>query len=282
MLIIEKLTFRYSRRKPPVLDDFSMEIGSGSVVGLLGPNGAGKSTLLYLIAGALTPGSGQVLFKGKSTRKRQPSVISDIFIVPEEFSLPAVTISEFVILNGGFYPRFSAEDLSRQPETFDIDPTQNLGSMSMGQKKKAYMCFALACNTSLLLMDEPTNGLDIPAKSTFRRFIASNMNEERTIVISTHQVRDIDKILDHVIIIDNKQVLFDRSVSDITANLRFVTTNDPAMLTASLFTQPNVGGANIILPNDTETETDINLESLFGLALSNPHLLNLQFEKSKS
>lgn len=282
MLKIENLTFRYSRRKPPVLDDFSMEIGSGSVVALLGPNGAGKSTLLYLIAGALTPGAGRVLFKGKSTRKRQPSVISDIFIVPEEFSLPAVTISEFVKLNGGFYPRFSAEDLSRHLETFEIDPSQKLGSMSMGQKKKAYMCFALACNTSLLLMDEPTNGLDIPAKSTFRRFIASNMNEERTIVISTHQVRDIDKILDHVIIIDNKQVLFDRSVSDITANLRFVTTNDPAMLTASLFTQPNVGGANIILPNDTQTETDINLESLFGLALSNPHLLNLQFEKSKS
>lgn len=282
MLKIENLTFRYSRRKPPVLDDFSMEIGNGSVVGLLGPNGAGKSTLLYLIAGALTPGAGRVLFKGKNTRKRQPSVISDIFIVPEEFSLPAVTISEFVKLNGGFYPRFSAEDLSRHLETFEIDPSQKLGSMSMGQKKKAYMCFALACNTSLLLMDEPTNGLNIPAKSTFRRFIASNMNEERTIVISTHQVRDIDKILDHVIIIDNKQVLFDRSVSDITANLRFVTTNDPALITASLFTQPNVGGANIILPNDTEAETDINLESLFGLALSNPHLLNLQFEKSKS
>ena len=112
MLKIENLTFRYSRRKPPVLDDFSMEIGSGSVVGLLGPNGAGKSTLLYLIAGALTPGAGRVLFKGKSTRKRQPSVISDIFIVPEEFSLPAVTISEFVKLNGGFYPRFSAEGIS--------------------------------------------------------------------------------------------------------------------------------------------------------------------------
>ena len=143
MLKIENLTFRYSRRKPPVLDDFSMEIGSGSVVGLLRPNGAGKSTLLYLIAGALTPGAGRVLFKGKSTRKRQPSVISDIFIVPEEFSLPAVTISEFVKLNGGFYPRFSAEDLSRHLETFEIDPSQKLGSMSMGQKKKAYMMWQL-------------------------------------------------------------------------------------------------------------------------------------------
>jgi len=279
MLKVENLTFRYSRRKPPVLDNFSMEIGMGKVMGLLGPNGAGKSTLLHLMAGALTPGSGKVLYEGRDIRRRYPSVLSEIFIVPEEFSLPPVSIAEFAKFSSRFYPRFSSEDFSRHLETFEIDSSMKFGSMSMGQKKKAYMCFALACNTSILLMDEPTNGLDIPAKSTFRRFIASNMTDERTIVISTHQVRDIDKILDHVIIIDNKQVLFDRSIAEITERLQFLTTNERQVIASALYSQPNVGGANVILSNDGGVETDVNLESLFGLALSNPHLLNLQFEQ---
>ncbi len=279
MLKVENITFRYSRRRPPVLDNFSMEIGLGKVVGLLGPNGAGKSTLLYLISGALTPGSGIVTFDGRDTRRRYPSVLSDIFIVPEELSLPQLSVNEFVKVNSVFYPRFSESELKSHFDMFDIDPAMKFGAMSMGQKKKAYMSFALSCNTSLVLMDEPTNGLDIPGKSVFRRFIASNMSEERTIVISTHQVRDIDKILDHVIIIDNRQVLFDRPVGEIMERLRFLTTNDRDILDKALYSQPNVGGANVIVSDPDIDETDVNLESLFGLALSNPHLLNLQFEQ---
>lgn len=277
MLKIENITFGYSRKKPPVLSDFSLTIGTGGVYGLLGRNGAGKSTLLYLIAGALTPQKGQVVYNAENTRRRLPSTLSDIFIVPEEFTLPSVSLDEFVKLNAPFYPKFSMDDLKRHIATFDLSTTDNLGALSMGQKKKAYMCFALAANTSLLLMDEPTNGLDIPGKSSFRRFIASAMTDERTVVISTHQVRDIDRLLDHIIIMDNHNVLFDKSLDEVMNRLRFIVTDDKAILADALYVQPGIGGTNAILRNLTGEETALNLETLFELSLSNPQLLTSQF-----
>ena len=277
MLKIENITFGYSRKKPPVLSDFSLTIGTGGVYGLLGRNGAGKSTLLYLIAGALTPQKGQVVYNAENTRRRLPSTLSDIFIVPEEFTLPSVSLDEFVKLNAPFYPKFSMDDLKRHIATFDLSTTDNLGALSMGQKKKAYMCFALAANTSLLLMDEPTNGLDIPGKSSFRRFIASAMTDERTVVISTHQVRDIDRLLDHIIIMDNHNVLFDKSLDEVMDRLRFIVTDDKAILADALYVQPGIGGTNAILRNLTGEDTALNLETLFELSLSNHQLLTSKF-----
>lgn len=277
MLKIENISFGYSRRKSRVLTDFSLSVESGGVYGLLGRNGAGKSTLLYLIAGALTPGSGQVIFKGENTRRRLPLTLSDIFLVPEEFTLPSVTLREYARANSRFYPNFSFEDLDRHIATFELSLSDNLGSMSMGQKKKAYMCFALAANTSLLMMDEPTNGLDIPGKSAFRRFIASSMNDDRAIIISTHQVRDIDRLLDHVVIMENSRVLLDRPVSEITSRLSFAVTDNKDIVDHALYSQPSLGGYNVIIPNPGGEETALNLESLFELALKNPDLLNSQF-----
>ncbi len=277
MLKIENISFGYSRRKPRVLTDFSLSVESGGVYGLLGRNGAGKSTLLYLIAGALTPGSGQVIFKGENTRRRLPLTLSDIFLVPEEFTLPSVTLREYARANSRFYPNFSFEDLDRHIATFELSLSDNLGSMSMGQKKKAYMCFALAANTSLLMMDEPTNGLDIPGKSAFRRFIASSMNDDRAIIISTHQVRDIDRLLDHVVIMENSRVLIDRSVREITSRMSFVVTDNKDAADRALYSQPSLGGYNVIMPNPGGEETALNLELLFELALKNSDLLNSQF-----
>ncbi|MDE6431188.1 MAG: ABC transporter ATP-binding protein, partial [Duncaniella sp.] len=168
----------------------------------------------------------------------------------------------------------------RHLEIFDMDTDLNLGSLSMGQKKKAFMSFALACNTSLLLMDEPTNGLDIPGKSAFRRFIASNMIDERSIVISTHQVRDIDRLLDHVIIMDHSQVLLNERVDRITDRLKFLVTDSPSVIEAALYSQPSIGGMNVILPNDDETDTELNLESLFEMSMARPDVLKDLFNSN--
>lgn len=164
MLQIHDLTFTYPKQKQPTINGLTFDVNDGGVYGLLGPNGAGKSTLLYLISGLLTPKSGDVTFNGIDTRLRRPSTLSDIFLVPEEFSLPEVKLSEYVRRTSAFYPHFSGEDMKRHLEMLEIEGDPNLGALSMGQKKKVYMSFALACNTPLLLMDEPTNGLDIPAK----------------------------------------------------------------------------------------------------------------------
>lgn len=277
MLQIENLTFAYRRKAAPVLNDFSLTIDRGSVCGLLGRNGAGKSTLLYLISGLLTPKSGRVLFNGVNTRLRKPSTLNDIFILPEEFTLPPISMDEYVKLNSRYYPKFSMDDLYGNLETFELDRNINLGQLSMGQKKKAFMSFALACNTSLLLMDEPTNGLDIPGKSRFRKIVVSSMTDERSIIISTHQVRDIDRILDHIIITESNKVLLNEKVSNIISKLRFETTNDDAVIARALYSQPSVEGMNVILRNDDDCDTEMNLESLFELSLNRPELINQIF-----
>lgn len=281
MLNIQNLSFRYPRRSQAVLDDFSLKIDNGGIYGLLGPNGAGKSTLLYLISGLLTPKTGEVKFNGVNTRLRLPETLNDIFIVPEELTLPAVKLDSYVKMNAPFYPRFSYEDMQRHLATFEVGniARYKLSSLSMGQKKKIFMSFALACNTSLLLMDEPTNGLDIPGKAAFRRFIASSASDDKIIIISTHQVRDIDRILDHVIIMDEHRLLLNESINAITDRLAFLATADKELIDLALVAQPGIGGAQIVIENDGSLDTEVNLESLFELATTRRDIINALFNR---
>ncbi len=277
MVRIENLSFSYSRKGAKVYDGLDLSFAEGKIYGLLGRNGVGKSTLLYLMAGALTPSGGKVLVNGVDSRLRLPKTFSDIFIVPEEFTMPSIPFADYVKAHSGFYPKFSHEDFIRHLLSFELQPDVNLGSLSMGQKKKAFMCFAMACNTSLLLMDEPTNGLDIPGKSNFRRLISTNMTDERTIIISTHQVRDVETLLDHVTILGEDGLIFNRSLHSVASRLRFFTTDNKALASEALFSRASLGGAEIIIPGSAGQETAVNMETLFEFALSEPELLNNQF-----
>jgi ABC-2 type transport system ATP-binding protein len=280
MIKINNLSFAY--RKNLIFNDFNLSLDAGKVYGLLGKNGAGKSTLLYLMTSLLAPRSGKILYRGNDVRRRLPETLSDIFIVPEEFSLPNIPLRRFMSINSPFYPRFSEEQLRQNLEHFDLEADLNvrLGSLSLGQKKKVFMSFALAANTSLLIMDEPTNGLDIPGKSQFKRFIASNMSDERTIIISTHQVQDIEKLIDHVVILDNSAVRLNASVETICKKLLFVigaSGNGEQMRENALYITPTLQGYNAVLPNADGQETNINLELLFNAALENPEKFDLLF-----
>jgi len=267
MIKIEGLTFSYGK-KASVFRDFSLEMEAGKVIGLLGKNGTGKSTLLYLMSGLLRPQNGSVWMKGRDVQKRLPVTLEDMYLVPEEFTLPNLSLKQFVKVNAPFYPRFSQELLRTCLADFDLNEDIHLGELSMGQKKKAYMCFALAANTSLLLMDEPTNGLDIPSKSQFRKVIASGMTEEKSVVVSTHQVRDIDRLLDQVVVIDGNEVLLNRSVVDITDKLLFAEQGMNEPTDDVLFVQPSVHGNNVIWPNLAGEESPLNLELLFNALLT--------------
>ena len=268
MLKINDLAFSYSGNNCKVFNDFSLKFEKGAVYGLLGKNGTGKSTLLYLTTGLLRPQQGSVQFKGEEVSHRLPSTLSDMYIVPEEFVLPTMTMKQYVRLHAPFYPNFSQEQLKSNLALFDLDDNIRLGSLSMGQKKKVYMCFALAANTSLLVMDEPTNGLDIPSKSEFRKLIASNMSDEKTIIISTHQVRDIDSLLDHIVIIDGSQVLLNASSDEICRRLLFAEQPISEPTDGVLFVQPSVAGNSVILPNEFDEESRLNLELLFNGVLA--------------
>ena len=268
MLKISDLAFSYSGNGCKVFNDFSLSFEKGAVYGLLGLNGTGKSTLLYLLTGLLRPQQGSVLYKGEDVQKRLPSTLSDMFIVPEEFELPKMSIKRYAALHAGFYPRFSYEQLQKNLAMFGLDDSVVFNNLSMGQQKKAFMCYALATNTSLLVMDEPTNGLDIPSKSEFRRLIASNMTDDKTIIISTHQVRDIDSLLDHIVIIDGSQVLLNASSDDICRRLLFTEQPISEPTDGALFVQPSVAGNSVILPNEYDEESRLNLELLFNGVLA--------------
>lgn len=269
MVKIENLSYSYGKSKKPVFKDFSLNLESGNVYGLLGKNGAGKSTLLYLISGLLIPVSGGVIINGKDARKRLPETLCDIFLVPEEFDLPDVKLSSYVKTYAPFYPKFSEEDMVRCLNVFGIEGDVNLGTLSLGQKKKVFMSFALATNTSLLLMDEPTNGLDIPGKSQFRKFIASGMNENRIILISTHQVKDIDKIIDRVLILDDCGIIINAGMDKVTEKLLFVESADPELLSSAIYAQNSLAGSSLVLENKYNEESEVNLETLFIAAHEN-------------
>lgn len=272
-LQIENLSFRYGRKRPEVLSDVNLTLEEGEVIGLLGPNGAGKSTLLYLMAGALTPGKGEVTYDGISTRKRLPSVLSEIYLVPEEVGLPRMSLDDYTALYSKFYSRFDKAVMEEALKEFDMEKPGRMDSLSMGQKKKIVLSFAFACNTAVTLMDEPTNGLDIPGKAAFRRLVARLAGDQRLFIISTHQVRDLDTILDRVMIMNEHRFLFNHSLMDIQERLTFVNGASEVPGNA-LYTLPSVGGTDYVAPNETGVDTEVNLELLFGAVLQNPELVN--------
>jgi ABC-2 type transport system ATP-binding protein len=278
MIRTENITFKYKRST--VFKDFSLSIEEGKVYGLLGKNGAGKSTLLYLMTGLLHPQRGKVFYNDDDVSKRLPSVLSDLFIVPEEFTLPHVPLKKYLSMNSPFYPRFSEEQLRQNLNHFELDANLkiNLGALSLGQKKKVFMSFALATNTSLLIMDEPTNGLDIPGKSQFKKFIISNMTDERTVIISTHQVQDVEKLIEHVVILENSSILLDASTADICRSLYFVNGAGSVDHGKALFMAPTFRGYNAIYRNEGGEETVINLETLFNAVTDDPGKIKLSLK----
>ena len=278
MLEIKELSFRYPSQKKDVLAGLNLLLEPGHVYGLLGKNGAGKSTLLYLMCSLLRFKQGSIMFRGEDVRRRLPQMLEDVFIIPEDFVLPNVTMQQYVRVNAPFYPRFSEEMLYTCLDGFEMERDIKLGELSMGQKKKAFLCFALATNVSLVLMDEPSNGLDIPSKSQFRKVIASSMSDERSMVISTHQVRDVDMLLDHVLIMGDGHVLLDSSIQRICERFYFEERLVSQPVDDALFVQPSIHGNGVVLPNRNHEESPLQLEWLFNAALAHTECIRSVLE----
>lgn len=265
MVTINNLHYAYGRHGRELYGGLDMTIGENKIYGLLGKNGSGKSTLLYLLSGLLFPRKGDITVLDYNTRQRAAAMLREVFIVPEEYDMPDIPLQQFIDINRTFYPHFSDEVLRQCLRDFEMDEKPNLHELSMGQKKKVYMSFALAAGTRLLLMDEPTNGLDIPSKSLFRKVVASNMSDDRTLIISTHQVHDVESLLDHLLLIDNGRLLLNASVSDLTDRYAFRYLQPSEMSDDVLYAEPSLqGNASIIRRKDGEPETPINLELLFN------------------
>lgn len=271
MIQITDLSFGY-KRKQPILKELNLNLNSGSIYGLFGMNGAGKTTLLRHMAGVLFAQKGRCEISGISAAKRLPSLLADMFVIPEEFVLPPVKISKFVNLNSPFYPLFDNELLGTYLNGFEISESKKLNTFSYGQKKKFLIAFGLATQSKLLLMDEPTNGLDIPSKSQFRRIIASVATSDKCIVISTHQVRDLASLIDHIIILDDGRIIFQHSVEDISRKLAFVKVKEDST-EGLLYSEEVLGGKTGIAAN-TGHDTAIDLELLFNGVVKDPNAIN--------
>ncbi|MFD2595493.1 ABC transporter ATP-binding protein [Sphingobacterium griseoflavum] len=239
-----------------------LQLGQGHIYGLLGKNGAGKSTLLKNIAGLVYPDSGSIQVLGHNPRHREPSLLSEISFIPEEFYLPQVRSDKFVRANAPFYPNFDSGYFRELLGEFEIPLNQRVADMSYGQKKKYLISFGLATNTKLIIMDEPTNGLDIPSKVQFRKIMASAITDERCVLISTHQVRDLDNLIDAVIILDEHRVAVNASVSSITENLCFKKVKE--LSPEIIYAEPAIGGYNAIQHNSLGEDSKLDLELLFN------------------
>ncbi|MCI6118587.1 MAG: ATP-binding cassette domain-containing protein [Prevotella sp.] len=265
MIEVNNISFRYPGSKRQVFNDFSLKLDSNNIYGLLGKNGTGKSTLLYLISGLLRPSKGEVIVDGNPAMKRRPEMLQELFIVPEEFDLPAVTLDNYVKMNEPFYPKFNREVMESCLKDFDMPLFHKLNELSMGQKKKVFMSFALAAGTRYLFMDEPTNGLDIPSKTQFRRAVANNMTDDRTLIISTHQVHDVETLLDHILILSESRMLLDASIGDICGKYSFEFRQPQEMDDTVVYAEPTLQGNAVIAKRQAgSSETQVNLELLFN------------------
>lgn len=267
MIDVTNLNFNYQGSRHQVFSDFNLHLEPGRIYGLLGKNGTGKSTLLYLISGLLLPTIGSVVVDGEESRLRRPELLQEMFIVPEEYAMPDMSFEAFAHMMRVFYPHFSDELLAKCLADFEMPAQPNLKELSMGQKKKVYMSFAIATGTRLLMMDEPTNGLDIPSKALFRKVVANYMEDDRTLIISTHQVHDIEALLDHVVIIDQSRVLLNSSIADLSRRFAFRYLPPQEMDDSVLYAEPSLQGNAVIMPRGDGEETQVDLELLFNAAI---------------
>lgn len=268
MVQIENVSFGY-RSKPRLFDELSISLPMGNIYGLLGKNGAGKSSLLKLIAGLLFPKEGNLHVGGYQPKDRFPVFLQEIFLVTEEFHVPALKMDAFVKLYSPFYPRFNHELFETYKQEFNLPVNPKLTSLSYGQKKKFLLSFGLATDCQWLILDEPTNGLDIPSKSQFRKVVASAIHEERSFIISTHQARDMENLIDPIIILDEGQIVFFEDYEQISKKLTVSKKSELPPANQVVYSESTFTGHTIVEENTTSSESNMNLEILFNAVVSN-------------
>ena len=275
MVEIKNLSFGY--RKEKLFSGLDLKLEPGDIHGLLGKNGVGKTPLLKLISGLRYPQGGECLVYNYDSRRRLPGMLEDLYLIPEEFFLPAVNIRAYERMYGPFYPRFDSRALAEYVEEFDLDVHKKLPELSYGQKKKFLLAFGIATNCRLFLLDEPTNGLDIPSKSQFRRILASALTDDRIILISTHQVRDMENLINDIIILEDGKIVFSQDIHDISRHLSFQMDHEQSRAGDVLYSEKVLGGYMMVKANTSGEDSKIELEILFNAVIANSEKINRLF-----
>ncbi len=268
MIQINQMYFAY-KKDIPLFENLSLEINSGGIYGLLGKNGAGKTSLIKIISGLLFPHNGNVNVLGFNPPKRSPLFLSQLILLPEEFDLPPMSIKRYEEVFSSFYPDFDKDKFKLYLAKFDLDSfvLQNMNTLSYGQKKKALLSFAFASNTKLLLLDEPTNGLDIPSKAVFRKLCIEASDNDKVFIISTHQVKDVERLLDQIIIIDKGKIVSNQSINEISQTYKFEFVDSLDNI-SFLYSEQMLDGYKIITDNSTNEPSQIDIELYFNAIIN--------------
>ena len=280
MIQIKDLGFTYAKDGNAgnyVLRNISMNLQEGRIYGLLGENGVGKTTLLTLLCGLKKPQTGSIVIDGHDPFRREPSLLSDEYYLSDEVAGFNMKAMDYAVNYGKFWEGFDLDKFVEIMGLFENDPQKKMNKMSFGQLKKTYIAFALACNTKYLFMDEPTNGLDIPSKAQFRKAMMKYTREDSVIVISTHQVRDLENIIDPIIILDKQDVLLNATVEEISERLYFDYSNERKE--GALYSEMTPGGSIQVLQNSDGQESKVNLEALFNTVHMHKELIKNIFNR---
>lgn len=276
MIQFTDVHFGYKKKKP-LYRDLRLNVQAGHIYGLLGKNGAGKSTLLKLISGLVFPVSGTVSVLHHEPAKRQPSFLEKVFLIPEEIETPDVEVVTFADDYAPFYPNFNKAQFLSLLNDFDV-PLTNLKAMSYGQKKKTWIALGIAANTQLLILDEPTNGLDIPSKRQFRKMLAGNLTADRCIIISTHQTRDLDSLIDNIVIVDDGELIMNAHLDRIAEKICFRQFANEDQAINSIYSENNVMGTSAVMFNNNEENPGrMDIELLFNAAIANKKVIQSLF-----
>lgn len=261
----------FSYHKKGVLHDCSFSIPQGSVCGILGQNGVGKTTLLKLLSGLLIPDSGSVQVHGYEPKRRRREFYEQIAYVPQNPSTPTILVSTYAEMCGPLYPDFSLDVWKSLVERFRVNKLDSFAELSGGDLRKAWLCFALACRTPVLLLDEPTQGLDISSQETFREVIAEESAEQRTIVLSTHHIREIEHVLDSVVFVsETGSIIHTGRCEDLCNSYHMEEAGSPTHLpTDRLYARRTATGWICLKKGPAQHSQTIPLEFLFH-ALTSP------------
>ncbi|HBX90794.1 ABC transporter ATP-binding protein [Alistipes sp.] len=255
MITLHDLDAGYVRRRP-VLKGLSGSLAPGHIYGLLGANGSGKTTLLKTWAGLLAPLRGSVEVLGAAPSERRRSLLEETICMPDEIAFPALSLGAFERTYARFRPRFSHTAFEEALHRLDFSASVRVDRLSTGNRKKLFIAFALASDPAVLLMDEPTNGLDLEAKRSFRQLLAGWDTTDRLVVVSTHQIADLHGLLSAAVIVGDGTIALNARFEQIAAALRFGGRDEEAR---ALYAD----GLRTLAPNDDGEETDVDIELLY-------------------
>ena len=280
MITLKQLSFHYENYKN-LFENMELNIPNGGICGLLGKNGSGKTTLLKIISGLVFPTGGSCRVLEHNPSARQPGFLQDIYYLPEDLYVPALSVETYLNFYASFYPRFDQAMLQNYLKEFELPQDKLLSTFSHGQKKKFLIAFGLATHSRILLLDEPTNGLDIPSKTQFRKLLAATITDEKLFIISTHQVHDVENLIDSIVVLDEGKIIFHEDLLRITQALAFTQQAIEPAASNCIYSEKQLGGYHTISENIKGLDTEINLETLFNAILTQKQKIQAIFSEDK-